>query len=157
MPPTRFPFYLTPGIQLCVTKPVLLESECSMRQGHMGFLPTSSLPSSPSLEYIQLQPARQNKWRRTKGLCCWTNLQSQSRHLWGNESGLLLDRASTTSRYRMFTFLNFRSHASARCDTNVSLENLHINKVTGNKHILSTTDWFDWHQGKTYTNIIHRN
>lgn len=55
-------------MQLCVTKPVLLESECSMRQGHMGFLPTSSLPSSPSLEYTLLQPARQNKWHRTQGL-----------------------------------------------------------------------------------------
>lgn len=79
------------------------------------------------------------------------------RYLWGNESGLLLDRATATSRYKMFTFLTFRSHASARCDTNASLENLHRNKVTGNKHTLSTTDWFDWHQGKTYTNIIHRN
>lgn len=48
----------TPGIQLCVTKPVLLESECSMRQGHMGFLPTSSLPSSPSLGCTRLPPAK---------------------------------------------------------------------------------------------------
>lgn len=55
-------------MQLCVTKPVLLESECSMRQGHMGFLPTSSLPSSPSREYTLLQPARQHTWHRTKGV-----------------------------------------------------------------------------------------
>lgn len=48
-------------MQLCVTKPVLLESECSMRQGHMGFLPTSSLPSSPSLEYTLSLPAREHK------------------------------------------------------------------------------------------------
>lgn len=66
--PTQFPVCLTPVIQLCVTKPVLLESECSMRQGHMGFLPTSSLPSSPSLEYIQPQPARQRKWAQDKGV-----------------------------------------------------------------------------------------
>jgi len=59
---TRKPsLLLTPGIQLCVTKPVLLESECSMRQGHMGSLPTSSLPSSPSLEYTLPLPARQHK------------------------------------------------------------------------------------------------
>lgn len=48
-------------MQLCVTKPVLLESECSMRQGHMDFLPTSSLLSSPSLEHTLQQPAKQNK------------------------------------------------------------------------------------------------
>lgn len=50
--------FRTPGIQLCVTKPVLLESECSMRQGHMGFLPTSSLPSSPSLGCTRRPPAK---------------------------------------------------------------------------------------------------
>lgn len=37
-------------MQPCVTKPVLLESVCSMRPGHTGFLPTSSLPSSPFRE-----------------------------------------------------------------------------------------------------------
>ena len=58
--PPSFPVCLTPGMQLCVTKPVLLESECSMRQGHMGFLPTSSLPFSPSLGCTLLQPARQH-------------------------------------------------------------------------------------------------
>lgn len=60
-PPPFSHFNQKPGIQLCVTKPVLLESECSMRQGHMGFLPTSSLPFSPSLEYTQMQPAKQHK------------------------------------------------------------------------------------------------
>lgn len=51
----------TPGIQLCVTKPVLLESECSMRQGHMGFLPTSSPPSSPSRECTRQPPAKRQR------------------------------------------------------------------------------------------------
>lgn len=51
----------TPGIQLCVTKPVLLESECSMRQGHMGFLPTSSLPSSPSRGCTRQPPAKRQR------------------------------------------------------------------------------------------------
>uniref|UniRef100_A0A0E9WNB2 Uncharacterized protein n=1 Tax=Anguilla anguilla TaxID=7936 RepID=A0A0E9WNB2_ANGAN len=42
-------------MQSCITKPVLLESECSKRQGHKGSLPASSRPSSPSLG-CTLQP-----------------------------------------------------------------------------------------------------
>lgn len=63
----------TPGIQLCVTKPVLLESECSMRQGHMGFLPTSSLPSSPSLGCTREPPAK-----RQRGAGQWCHCAEQS-------------------------------------------------------------------------------
>ena len=73
-PPT--PNELNPGVQPCVTKPVLLESECSMRQGHMGFLPTSSLPSSPSPEHSLLLPARENGKRNC--LFCW--YQTRAKH-----------------------------------------------------------------------------
>lgn len=139
MPPPVYPCYLTPGIQLCVTKPVLLESECSMRQGHMGFLPTSSLPSSPSLGYIQPQPARQNKWRRTKGLCCGTNLQSTVILCGeGTNLGPTVGQSHHNVEIRI-VYIHYCGSFSARCDTNVSLAILHINKVSGNQHILSTT------------------
>lgn len=71
-PPLSLKFALTPGMQLCVTKPVLLESECSMRQGHMGFLPTSSLPSSPSRGCTLPLPATQGHRteKKERGLCC---------------------------------------------------------------------------------------
>lgn len=51
-PSRPLPKHVTPGekgMQPCVTKPVLHESVCSKRRGHMDFLPTSSLLSSPSL------------------------------------------------------------------------------------------------------------
>lgn len=73
LPPARPSLLRTPGIQLCVTKPVLLESECSMRQGHMGFLPTSSLPSSPSLGCTRQPPAKQQR-----GAGQWCHCTEQS-------------------------------------------------------------------------------
>lgn len=51
-------------MQPCVTKPVLLESVCSMRPGHMGFLPTSSRPSSPFLEYTPWPAGETNEINR---------------------------------------------------------------------------------------------
>lgn len=53
-------------MQPCVTKPVLLESECSMRPGHKGFLPISSLPFSPSLGCTQ-QPEKHTQRSLTRG------------------------------------------------------------------------------------------
>ena len=76
LPPAPKPNELNPGVQPCVTKPVLLESECSMRQGHMGFLPTSSLPSSPSPEHSLLLPARENGKRDY--VFCW--YQTRAKH-----------------------------------------------------------------------------